>query len=202
MSVRALAALAAFLCLLCVASAALLAHRLGWWGNAQAPEWTFVNPTLTVARGQRVIVRPILEGMPSLRYTFLVAVTDPTDDPMAPVPHLLAGVEEQDRDEWEYRPPEAALSLCQMGAMTPQEWLEEIQPVEEVGGAGGGRMLLRALYGHRSGASVAYYHDPSNPVPAVGWIRKEMLANGQLPEVNFASDGGRVQVPPLPDKPR
>lgn len=196
MSVRGLSALFAFLFLLCVAAAGLLVHRLGWWGEARAPEWSFVNPTLGVARGQRVVLRPILEGVPALRYTFLAAVLEPgTDDPMAPVPHLRAGVEERGDDVWEFRPPPEALALCQMGALTPQEWLEEIRPVREVGGAKGDRMLLQAVFGHRNGAIMAYYFDPARPVPAVGWTRSEMVTEGRMPEIHFASDGGVAEVP-------
>ncbi len=196
MSARGLAVLFAFLLLLCVAAAGLLVHRLGWWEEAPAPEWTFVNPTLDVARGQRVVLRPILDGVPALRYTFLSAVLEPgTDDPMAPVPHLGAGVEERGDDVWEYRPPPEALELCQMGALTPQEWLQEIRPVMERGGARGDRMLLKAVFGHRNGAVVSYYTDPARRVPAVGWTRSEMLSEGRAPEIHFASDGGMAEIP-------
>ena len=205
MSVRGLGTLAALLFALCVAAGLLLVDRLGWREEAKPVEWTFVNTTLSVARGQRAVLRPILESVPALRYTFFGANTEPgTDDPMAPVPHLRAGVEERNGDEWEYRPPPEALALCQMGALTPQEWLEEIRPVREVGGAKGDRMLLKAVFGHRSGAVVSYYFDPERPVPAFGWTRSEMLSEGRVPEVHFASDGGRAEVaepPPSKDGP-
>jgi hypothetical protein len=42
---------------------------------------------------------------------------------------------------------------------------------------------------------VAYYHDPARPVPAVGWTRSELLAEGRPPEVHFATDGGRADLP-------
>jgi len=196
MSVRGLLALAAFLFLLCVSAAGLLVHRLGWWEEAKPVEWTFVNPTLTVAWGQRVVLRPILEGVPPLRYTFLAKVLEPhPDDPVAPVPHLRAGVEELEGDNWAYRPPVQALALCQMGALTAQEWLSEIRPVLERSGSGEDRMLLKAVFGHRNGSFVIYYHDPARPVPAVGWMRSEMIAENAPPEVDFATDGGIAQVP-------
>lgn len=197
MSVRGLAVLAAFLSALSVASGTLLVHRLGWWEEAKPIEWEFRNPTLSVTRGQRVLLRPILEGLRPLRYTFLPTVTEPlTDDPVMPVPHLRAGVEEFQDDGWNYRPPIGALALCQMGALTVQEWLEEIRPVIEVRGLGEQRMLLKAIFGHRTGAFVAYYFDPRKPVPAVGWTRSEMTAEGRPPEINFATDGGLAEVPP------
>ena len=196
MSVRALAALAVFLLLLCGFAAYLLLDRLGLREEPKPVEWTFVNPTLSVARGQRTVLRPILESVPALRYTFFLTVTEPgTDDPMAPVPHLRAGVEERNGDEWEYRPPPEAIALCQMGALTAQEWLQEIRPVREVGGAKGDRTLLKAVFGHRNGAVVSYYFDPGQPVPAFGWTRSEMLSEGRMPEVHFASDGGMAEVP-------
>ncbi len=195
MSVRALAAAAALLLLLCVAAGVLLVRRLGWLETPAPVEWTFTNPTLAVARGQRVMLRPIVEGLLPLRYTFLVRVTDPLpDDDMAPVPHLRAGTEELEDGEWAYRQPEA-LALCQMGALTAQEWLMEIRPVVESRGSGEERLLLKAIYGHRNGATVAYYHDPAAPVPAVGWTRSELLAEGRPPEVHFATDAGLATLP-------
>jgi hypothetical protein len=194
MSVRGLAALAIFLVLLGGIAAGLLAHRLGWWSDAKPVEWAFVNPTLAVARGQRVVLRPILEGVPEFRYTFVRTAPEPgTDDPMAPVPYLGAGVEERNGDQWEYRSPEA-LALCQMGALTPQEWLLEIRPVLEVGGAKGDRTLLKAVFGHRNGAVVSYFFDPERTVPAVGWTRSEMVSEGRAPEIHFASDGGIAEL--------
>ena len=79
------------------------------------------------------------------------------DDPVAPVPHLRAGVEESEDGDWAFRPPVAGLNLCQMGALTAQEWFEEIGPVKELGGAGEDRILLKAVFGHRTGATVAYF---------------------------------------------
>jgi hypothetical protein len=199
MSLRALAATAALLFVLCVVAAGLLVERLGWWDVPEPPELVFVNPTLGVVRGQRVVLRPILEGATSLRYTFLAEFREPRpDDEVAPVPHLRAGVEEREGGEWCLRTeqPVAALALCQMGALTAQEWLEEIRPVREVLGAGRERLLLRAQFGHQNGSTIAYYFDPERPVPAVGWTRSEMLApGGRAPEVHFASDGGRVELP-------
>lgn len=196
MSVRALLALAALLLALSVAAGGLLLHRLGWLTEEEPVAWTFVNPTLDVKRGQRVVLRPILEGTRSLRYTFLVKVTEPlTDDPVAPVPHLRAGVEELFEGDWSYRPPVEALALCQLGALTPQEWLMEIRPVLEMRGSGEPSMLLKAVFGHRSGAVVSYYHDPEAPVPAVGWGRSELVAESRAPEIHFASDGGLALLP-------
>lgn len=195
MSVRGLAVLAALLSVLSVASGTLLVHRLGWWEEAKPLEWEFRNPTLSVARGQRVILRPIVEGLRPLRYTFLASVVEPaTDDPVMPVPHLRAGVEELLDDDWNFRPPIGALALCQMGALTPQEWLVEIRPVIEVRGLGEQRTLLKAVFGHRTGAFVSYYFVPGKPVPAVGWTRSEMTAEGRPPEIHFAADGGIAEV--------
>ncbi|MCK6459010.1 MAG: hypothetical protein L6Q95_03860 [Planctomycetes bacterium] len=195
MSVRALAAVAAILLLLAVTAGVLLVRRLGWLETGAQVEWTFTNPTLLAARGQRVILRPIVEGVLPLRYTFLLTVADPRpDDDMAPVPHLRAGTEELEDGEWAFRQPEA-LALCQMGALTAQEWLAEIRPVVERWGSGEERLLLKAIFGHRSGATVTYYHDPAAPVPAMGWTRSELVGEGRPPEVHFATDAGIAAVP-------
>jgi hypothetical protein len=102
------------------------------------------------------------------------------------------------------RPPVASLALCQQGALTIQEWLQEIRPVREVRGAKGDRMLLSAVFGHRNGSVVLYYHDPLQSVPAVGWTRCEMVAEGRPPEITYASDAGVADVPPAvpPKKPK
>jgi hypothetical protein len=204
MSVRGLAVMALVLLAMCVAAALRLLDPFGWWRSPPPPEWTvFVNPTLSVTRGQRLVLRPMLEGERMLRYTFLTEKAEPmTDDPMLPVPYRGAGVEELNGDLWEFRSPEP-LALCQMGALTPQEWLEEIGPVEQRGGQGGPRTLLRAVYGHRNGSAVLYYFDPERTVPVVGWVRRELIPqDGSIPEVLFASDGGIVKVPPPPDVPK
>lgn len=197
MSLRALAVTAAFLLALCAGAAWLLLDRLGYGREPEAAGWAFENPTLGYARGQRVVVRPILEGGRALRYTFLVAVGEPLpEDPVAPLPHLRAGVEEREGEDWFYRAtgPVASLSLCQLGALTTQEWLTEIRPVREVSPTGEDRILMQATYGHQNGSVVVYYHDPGRPVPCVGWERSEMYAKGRDPEVYFASDGGRVEL--------
>lgn len=197
MSARALAALAALLFLLCVTAGGLLAHRLGWLDAPKPLEWTFVNPTLAVARGQRVVLRPIVEGIRPVRYTFVREFTEPEpDDPVAPVPHLRAGVEELEDGQWGYnRLPVEALAFCQLGALTAQEWLIRIEPVIERRGPGQERLLLKANYGRRNGAFVSYYFDPEKPVPAVGWTRSELNMENRPPEVYFASDGGRALIP-------
>jgi hypothetical protein len=196
-STRGLAFTAAALFVLCVAAALGLADRLGHLRRAEPTPLVFANPALDVAQGQRVVLRPIVAGAPALRLTFLATITEPTpEDPVAPVPHLLAGAEEREGDEWVLRPGEGSvqpLLLCQMGALTPQEWLEEIRPVLEVSPDGSERLLLRAQFGHRTGAAIAYYFDPQAPVPAVGWTRSEFLASDRPPEIHFASDGGRIE---------
>jgi len=197
MSQRALAAIAVLLLGLCVLAGRKAAEVLGYLDRPQPTAWTFENHTLGYVRGQRVVIRPILEGGRALRYTFLVAVGEPLpDDPVLPLPHLRAGVEEYVDDGWYYRAsnPIAALALCQMGALTTQEWLREIRPVREISTAGGGRVLLQATYGHQNGATVVYYQDPERPVPCLGWERSEMFTEGRDPEVYFATDGGRVEL--------
>jgi hypothetical protein len=196
MSDKALLVLAAALLVLCAAAGVLLVRDLGWLEQPKPIEWKFVNATLDVRRGQRVVLRPILEGIRPLRYTFLVAENEPrTDDAVAPVPHLRAGVEELEQGDWFYRPPVEGLAYCQLGARTPQEWLEEIRPVIEWKSPREQRLLLKATFGHRNGSFVAYYFDPRNPVPAFGWIRSETTVANAPPEIFFASDGGLAQLP-------
>jgi hypothetical protein len=105
MSVRGLASVAVLLGALCAGAGFLLCDRLGWSRDEPPPAWTFVNPTLQVARGQRVVLRSIVAGVPSLRYTFLPTILEPASDEEVPIPHLRAGVEEETDDEWRFRPP-------------------------------------------------------------------------------------------------
>ena len=166
MSVRALAALAAFLCLLCVASAVLLAHRLGWWGDAQARRLDFaVNPTLTVVRGHFVIVRPILEGMPSLRYTFLVAVTDPKRTiRWRPCPTCARGSRAGSG-----RLGVPASGGCALPLPDGRHDPAGVARGDPAGGGGGGRGrgedAAQGALRPPERACVAYYHDPGESVP-------------------------------------
>jgi hypothetical protein len=198
MSTRLLAVTAAVLFVLSVVAGVLLADRLGYLREEEPPPFDFVNRTLGVARGQRVILRPIVANAPALRLTFLATIAEPApEDPVAPVPHLRAGAEESEEGEWLLRPGEAGVQpvlLCQMGALTAQEWLDEIRPVVEVREDGTERLLLRAQFGHRTGPPVAYYFDPQAPVPAFGWTRSELLTPDGPPEIHFASDGGRIRL--------
>jgi len=201
MSVRVLAATAALLFAILVGAAALLSRQLGWWDKPAPVEWTFVNPTLSVEPGQRVILRPIVEGVRPLRYTFVRSFLEPLqDDEVSAVPHLGAGVEEYEDGEWAFRPPVEAINLCLMGALTNKEWLTDIEPVLEWSGGGKQRMLLKAVFGHRNGSTVAYYYDPKEPVPAFGWTRSEMAAENRAPELYYATDGGVAVLPPPPEE--
>jgi hypothetical protein len=81
-----------------------------------------------------------------------------------------------------------------MGALTVKEWLEEIRPLRERGDDGVERLVLRARFGHESGAVIDYFHDPERLCPGVGWYRHEMQATERPPVVVFATDGGKVDV--------
>jgi len=193
-------ALAIVLGVLVLGGALLLLDRLGYLAEPERLELVFENPTLDVQRGQRVVIRPLVEGAPWRRYTFLVSQAEPQpDDPVYPAPHLRAGVEERGEDGGWYRLTGAdfvqPLAMSQMGATSIQEWLEEIRLVREEDAQGRSRLLVRAQFGHANGSTVAYYFDPGAPVPAFGWIRQEVMSpEADVPEVHFAIPGGLAPV--------
>jgi hypothetical protein len=137
------------------------------------------------------------EGAPTLRLTFTGTEVEPeaAERSFFPAPYAVAGMEDRkaDEDAWHFR-DYLYLVLGQMGAMTPKEWLEEITLVRERGRDGSERTLVRARYGHESGAAVLYYFDPERPVQGVGWTRSEMHAQGREPEIHFARNTPPVDL--------
>lgn len=194
MTTRTLALVAVLLALLLGGSAFLALDRLGWLREFERPSFRFENPLLSTVPFERVRLRKMQEGQHEVRYTFTTFVTEPEDvDPFSTQPHVRAGVESRARDEEEfYYEGEQAYLLRQMGAFSTREWLEEIRPVEERLQDGSTRVRLRATYGHQSGGTTVYFHDPALRVPGVGWIRQEFYAEGALRHVLYASDAGRA----------
>ncbi|MHC4494038.1 MAG: hypothetical protein ACYTDU_20780, partial [Planctomycetota bacterium] len=172
MTTRGLAWTALLLALLLVGVAWLTLDRLGLLEELETPDFVFENHVLGVQRGQRIILRPLQEGTPTLRYTFTGAEVEPevNEKSFFPAPYVVAGMEDRQagEDTWYFK-DYLFLVLGQMGAMTPKEWLEEIGLVRERGRDGAERTLVRARYGHESVAAVLYYFDPERPVPGVGW---------------------------------
>ncbi len=199
MSTRALALLVLVLAVLLAVSGRLALRRLGYIDVAPPPEWTFVNPLLEVAEGTRVVVRPITAGQSGVRYYFGPRIDVPdaepgVDPPEAFVPHLRLGVEQKGEGEevWGFVGVQYLL-LSQLGALTPKEWLIELGPVLERGDGGRRRTLLRATYGHESGAQVHYFTDPADPrrlERGFGWLRNEMRAPEQPPDASFTEPAG------------
>jgi hypothetical protein len=194
---RGLLGTAVLLALLLGGVAWLTLDRLGLLEELPTPDFVFENRTLSAERGQRIILRPLQEGSPTLRYTVTGAEVEPErrENAFFPAPHLVAGMEDRQagEDTWYFK-DYAYLVLGQMGAMTPKEWLEEISLVRERGRDGTERTLVRALYGHESGATVVYYFDPARPVPVVGWFRSELHAQDRVPEIHFARGAGRIDL--------
>ena len=197
MTTRGLAWTALLLALLLGGAGWLTLDRLGLLAELETPDFVFENHVLGVQRGQRIILRPLQEGTPAVRWTFTGAEVEPevSDLSFFPAPYAVAGMEDRqaDDDTWYFK-DYVFLVLGQMGAMTPKEWLEEIGLVRERGRDGAERMLVRARFGHESGAAVIYYFDPKRPVPVVGWVRSEMHAQDRTPEVHFASAAGQVDL--------
>ncbi len=201
MSTRALAVLVAALAVLLAVTGRLALRRLGYVDSPPPPPWSFVNPLLEVEEGRRVILRPITAGQGGVRYYFGPRIDVPDaepgiDPPEAFHPHIRLGVEQQQEGEgvWAFAGVQYLL-LSQMGALTPKEWLQQIGPVLERREGGGSRRLLRATYGHESGAQIHYYTDPADPRRAergFGWIRNEMVAPDQPPDVHFTEPAGFV----------
>ena len=197
MTTRGLAWTALLLALLLAGVGWLALDRLGRLSEIPVPDLVFENHVLGVQRGQRIILRPLQDGAPALRYTFTGAEVEPEAGGRSffPAPYVVAGMETRPAgdDAWHFK-DYLYLVLVQMGAMTAKEWLEEIGLVRERGRDGTERTLVRARYGHESGATVIYYFDPERPVPGVGWFRSEMHAQGRDPEIHFARDAGRIDL--------
>ncbi len=198
MTARGLAWTALLLALLLAGVAWLTLDRLGLLEELEAPDFVFENHLLNVERGQRILLLPLQEGVPAVRYTITGAEAEPEvrEQPFFPSPYVVAGIEDRqaDEDTWYFK-DYAFFVLSQMGAMTPKEWLEEIGLVRERGPGGSERLLLRARYGHENGATVLYYFDPERPVPVVGWCRSEMHAQTQAaPEIHRARGAGRIDL--------
>lgn len=200
MSTRALVLTAVFLAVLLAAAGGLLANRLGYFASWDKPSFTFENPFLDVAKGQRVVVRPMQRGTSWSRFFFSTPQVEPDPEavpsPLFPAPYIPVALEQRDGEtgEWRYVPPPRFFALGQMGAMTVKEWLEEIRPVRERGEDGEERLVLRVRFGHETGAVIDYFHDPARPCPGLGWYRNEMRTSEGAPVVVFASDGGKVDV--------
>jgi hypothetical protein len=179
------------------AAAWLTLDRLGCLEDLPVPGFVFENHVLGIQPGQRVILRPMQEGAPALRYTFTGTEVEPevAERSFFPAPYAVAGMEmrEAEEDTWRFK-DYSYLVLGQMGAMTPKEWLEEIGLVRERARDGSERTLLRARYGHESGAVVLYYFDPERPVQGVGWTRSELHAQGREPEIHFARNAPPVDL--------
>jgi hypothetical protein len=194
---RALLWTALLLALLLGGAVWLALDRLGLLTELETPDFVFENHVLGVQRGQRIVLRPMQEGTPTVRWTFTGTEVEPEVSELSffPAPHAVAGMEDRqaDEDTWYFK-DYVFLVLGQMGAMTPKEWLEEIGLVRERGRDGVERMLVRARYGHESGAAVIYYFDPKRPIPVVGWLRSEMHARDRTPEVHFATPAGKVDL--------
>jgi hypothetical protein len=176
----------------------LTLDRLGLLEELPVPDFVFQNHVLGVERGQRIVLWPLQEGVPAVRYTFTGAEVEPevSEKSFFPAPYVVAGMEDRkpNEDTWYFK-DYAFFVLGQMGAMTPKEWLEEISLVRERRRDGTERTLIRALYGHESGATVVYYFDPERPVPGVGWCRSEMHTQDQVPpEIHRARAAGRIDL--------
>ena len=196
MTTRTLALVALLMTLLLAATAWLALDRLGWLAEFEQPGFRFENPMLKAERFERVRIRPMQEGQPEVRFTFTAFVTEPSDtDPFSTQPHVRVGVESRGPTEPDFLyEGEQAFLLRQLGAYSTLEWLEEIREVEELAQDGSVVRRLRATYGHQSGGTTVYFHDPSIRVPGLGWIRQEFYAEGQLRHVLYASDAGRALV--------
>jgi hypothetical protein len=184
--------------LLLLGGAWLTLDRLGLLEEVPTPDFVFENHVLGIQRGQRIILWPMQDGAPTLRYTFTGVEVEPEarEKPFFPMPYGVAGMEDRKagEDAWYFK-DYAFFVLGQMGAMTPKEWLEEIGLVRERGRDGQDRLLIRARFGHESGATILYYFDPERPVPGVGWFRSELHAQGaDLPEVHRARPAPPVDL--------
>jgi len=190
MSNRALVFVAVLQLALLVAVAFLLVDRLGRLRPLPAPSWTFRNPTLAVEQGARLVVQSQTGMEGATRWLVLEAVVEPDLQRPPGVPYRPMYREDWDDGEFALfreRNPLQHLILAQMGAMTEDEWIEEIRPVLQAGPDGPEQRTL-AVFGHENGSTVVYVHDPEDPRPAFGWERMEFRPPDQAPRIHFARD--------------
>ncbi len=203
---RIAAALAALLALFVFVAA----HRLGYFAVPTMPEWEFRNVLLDAKPGTRAILRPGRTDQKILRYWFVRFVPEPPADdavvaasPVGQYAHVRAGIGARMPGErsWAWDGM-AFFSFRQMGALTANEWLEEIRLVEESDGEGGHRLVLRALFQSPGGATSWYIFDPTrsaeeNAASGFGWERIERHAAEQISEVYYLTPDGLKEPQPI-----
>lgn len=199
MSVRGLATSAVTLALLLAILGLVAAHRLGYLAPAERPSWEFRNYLCDCRPGQQAILRPGLTNQQPRRYWFLRTVPEPEADDLAAVdyeigryPHVRASVEvlEPATEQWAFDGV-AFFSYRQLGALTHNEFLEDIKLVEEKSGEGKSRTLLRVRFETAARASSWYFYDPAGGTgdSGLGWERVEHHATGETAELFYLTPG-------------
>lgn len=190
------------------------AHRLGRLAPVESPSWEFRNFLCDCKLGTRAVLRPGMASQESHRYWFLRLVHEPAPDDLSAsdsevgqFAHIRASVERSPprEDAWFFAGAKF-FAYRQLGALTHNEFLEEIKLVEEEDGSGKRRTLLRAEFKTANRASSWYYYDPERDSADAagtgwGWERVERHATGSQSEVAYLSADSFKEPPPTKERP-
>ena len=117
---------------------------------------------------------------------------------------MRASVEVFDRptEQWQFDGVKF-FAYRQLGALTHNEFLEDIKLVEEQDQAGNTRTLLRARFETSTRASSWYFYDPTGDTGSsgLGWERVERHATGQPSEVYYLTPDHFREPPAAANRP-
>jgi hypothetical protein len=190
------------------------AHRLGRLAPAESPSWEFRNFLCDCKPGTRAMLRPGMAAEEWRRYWFLRPILEPAPDDLSAsdsevgrFAHIRASVEvKRPREDGWFFSGAAFFAYRQLGALTHNEFIEEIKLVQEEDSGGNRRTLLRAEFKTSNRASSWYFYDPErDPADAAktgwGWERVERHATGSQSEVVYLSAEAFKEPPPARKRP-
>ena len=210
MSTRSLAWIAVLFAVLLGLLGFVGAHRLGYWSQAEAPQWEFHNALLDCKPGTKTQVSPGRVDHARQRFWFLRVFREPEVDdvsvarsPVGRYAHVRAAISEQRPQEegWYFQGP-AVVAFRQLGALSSTEWLQEIGLVRERTDDGGTRELVAAQFANGAGAQMVYSYLPEESREeqarrGFGWTHLVRQARSVPAEVFFLESAG-FQEPPAP----
>jgi len=177
MTIKSLSIIALLLACLIVVVIYVGADRLGYLEPIDAIELYFENPLLKAKKGQTVVVRPMVSDgdLPVIRIQTYRFDMSPDPDPRRALdkdPHLIVARSHRRANQEHFGtavPGPVLLSL--LGALDSQNWLEQLELVNEIDPDGRSRRVICASFFHPNGTYHRFFHDPKNPVLPIGWHR-------------------------------
>ena len=166
------------------------ADRLGYLQPVDTIELRFENPVLKAQKGQTVVVRPLVSDGDFIRIQSYRLDQSPDPSPKRALhvePHLIvARSHRRAKDENFGNSIPGPILLSGFGALVDQNWLEQIELVNEVDPEGRSRRVVCASFHHPDGTHYRYFHDPENPILPIGWHRLVVRRPDGVTEVYLA----------------